>query len=41
VTAGMISYLFGPRLNCANLTISFPFAEFLVGGTHAESNWRE
>src|SRR5712664_2142072 len=34
VTAGMISYLFGPRLNLRKFDYFVPFAEFLVGGTH-------
>src|SRR5712664_4048375 len=34
VTAGMISYHFGPRLNLRKFDHFVPFAEFLVGGTH-------
>ena len=34
VTAGMISYLFGPRLNLRKFDHFVPFVEFLAGGTH-------
>jgi opacity protein-like surface antigen len=33
---GMVSYLFGPRLNWRKFDYFVPFAEFLVGGAHAD-----
>ena len=33
-TGGMVSYLFGPRLNLRKFDHFVPFGEFLAGGTH-------
>jgi len=41
VNGTMISYLFGPRLNLRKFDHFVPFAEFLAGGMHGGSNWRE
>jgi outer membrane protein OmpA-like peptidoglycan-associated protein len=35
VRGGFTSYLFGPRLNLRKFDYFVPFAEFLLGGTHA------
>lgn len=35
---GMFTYLFGPRLNYRHFDYFVPFAEFLVGGFHADGN---
>ena len=37
VRGGMISYLFGPRLNLRKFDYFVPFGEFLVGGTRGNS----
>lgn len=35
VQGGWLSYLFGPRLNMRRFDYFVPFAEFLIGGSHA------